>query len=56
MSAMPKPRKLTVEEYFAIDAKNERKSEFFDGEMFLMAGASREHNIVVRNPGRATPR
>jgi Uma2 family endonuclease len=49
MSAMPKPRKLTVEEYFELDAKNERKSEFFDGEMFLMAGASREHNDIVSN-------
>lgn len=49
MSAIPKPRKLTVEEYFAIEAKAERKSEFFDGEMFLMAGASREHNILTRN-------
>jgi Uma2 family endonuclease len=49
MSAMPKPRKLTVEEYFAIELKAERKSEFFDGEMFLMAGASREHNFIVSN-------
>ena len=49
MSAMPKRRKLTVEEYFAIELKADRKSEFFDGEMFMMAGASREHNIVVRN-------
>ena len=49
MSAVPKPRKLTVEEYFAIEAKAERKSEFFNGEMFLMAGASREHNILTRN-------
>jgi Uma2 family endonuclease len=49
MSAVPKPRKMTVEEYFAIEEKADRKSEFFDGEMFLMAGASREHNIVLRN-------
>lgn len=49
MSAVPKPRKLTVEEYFALDEAAERKSEFYDGEMFLMAGASREHNILSRN-------
>ena len=49
MSPVPKPRKLTVEEYFAIEAKAERKSEFFNGEMFLKAGASREHNILTRN-------
>lgn len=49
MSAVPKRQRLTVEEYFEIDARNERKSEFYDGEMFLMAGASREHNILTRN-------
>ncbi len=49
MSAMPKPHKLTVAEYFAKEEKAERKSEFFDGEMFMMAGASREHNILTRN-------
>ncbi len=49
MSAVPKPKKLTVEEYFAIEEKAERRSEFYDGEMFLMAGASREHNVLTRN-------
>ena len=49
MSAVPKPRKLTVAEYFEIEAKAERKSEFYDGEMFAMAGASRQHNAVTRN-------
>ena len=49
MSAIPKRRKLTVAEYFAIEEKAQQKSEFFDGEMFLMAGASREHNAVSRN-------
>jgi Uma2 family endonuclease len=46
---MLKPRKLTVEEYFQIEAKAERKCEFFNGEMFMMAGASREHNYIVSN-------
>jgi Uma2 family endonuclease len=49
MSAISKPRKLTVAEYLAIEEKAERKSEFFDGEMFAMAGTSREHNIITRN-------
>ena len=49
MSAVPKPKKLTVEEYFAIEATAERKSEFYDGEMFQMAGASKEHNAISRN-------
>jgi Uma2 family endonuclease len=49
MSAVPKPRRLTVEEYFAIEDRAERKSEFYAGEMFQMAGASREHNVLSRN-------
>lgn len=49
MSAVPKPRKLSVEEYFAIEERAERKSEFYNGEMFLMAGATFAHNVVLRN-------
>ena len=49
MSAVPKPRKLTVAEYLALEEKAERRSEFSDGEMFQMAGASREHNAITRN-------
>ena len=48
MSAQLKT-KLTAEEYLAIERKAERKSEFYDGEMFLMAGATREHNLIVTN-------
>jgi len=49
MSALPKTKKLTVAEYLAIERQAEFKSEFFDGEMFAMAGASRHHNIVNEN-------
>jgi Uma2 family endonuclease len=45
MSAVPKP-KLTAAEYLAIERLAEFKSEFFQGEMFAMAGASRFHNRV----------
>src|SRR4051812_18036295 len=45
MSAVPKP-KLTAAEYLAIERQAEFKSEFFQGEMFAMAGASRVHNRV----------
>ncbi len=48
MSAMPKTR-LTVAEYLAIERRAEFKSEFFDGEMFAMAGASRHHNVINEN-------
>src|SRR5688572_1164345 len=48
MSAIPKKR-LTEDEYLAIEAVAEFKSEFYDGEMFAMAGASRPHNELKDN-------
>lgn len=45
MSAIPK-RKLTMAEYLEIERTAAFRSEFFDGEMFAMAGASYQHNIV----------
>ena len=48
MSAVPK-RKLTAAEYLAIEKKAAFKSEFFNGEMFAMAGANRLHNIANEN-------
>ena len=50
MSAVPK-QKLTAAEYLAIERKAEFKSEFFNGEMFAMAGASRPHNTALMNLG-----
>ena len=49
MSAASKPKTLTPAEYLAIERKAEFKSEFYRGEMFAMAGASREHNIIKEN-------
>ncbi len=43
---------LTPEEYLEIERKAEFKSEYFDGEMFAMAGASRPHNRIVTNISR----
>jgi Uma2 family endonuclease len=51
MSTNPKPF-ITPEQYLAIEAKAERKSEYYKGEMFLMAGASFDHNLIVANLGR----
>jgi Uma2 family endonuclease len=50
MSAIPK-RKLTPEEYLEIERKAEYKSEYFDGEVFAMAGAKRRHNVIAWNIG-----
>lgn len=49
MSALPKPSLLTAEEYLAREEKAEFKSEFYQGEMFAMAGASNNHNFANEN-------
>ena len=50
MSAAPH-RRLTVAEYLAIERASEQKHEFIDGEVFAMAGASRQHNEIKENLG-----
>lgn len=47
MTALPK--KLTAQEYLAIERKAAFKSEFHNGEMFAMAGASWFHTIICDN-------
>lgn len=42
-------RPLTPQEYLALERKAEFKSEFFNGEMFAMAGASHHHSLVKDN-------
>jgi Uma2 family endonuclease len=41
--------KLTEEQYLAIERAAEFRSEFLDGEMFAMAGASNAHGLIQRN-------
>ena len=48
MSSDPKTL-LTEEEYLVIERRAEFRSEFYRGEMFAMAGASRRHNRIVTN-------
>lgn len=49
MSTLPQRSFLTAEEYLAIERKAEFKSEYYNGEMFAMAGASRPHNRIASN-------
>lgn len=48
MSAIPKT-KLTPQDYLALERKSEIKHEYFDGEIFAMAGAKFNHNKIVGN-------
>lgn len=48
MSAAPKIR-LTPDQYLAIERKAAFRSEYYNGEMFAMAGVSREHSRIKEN-------
>jgi len=49
MTALRVPRKFTPEEYLRFEEHAEYKSEFYNGEIFAMAGASPKHNVVFTN-------
>ncbi len=53
MSMQPKSL-LTPSQYLARERAAVFKSEFFCGEMFALAGASRRHNLIVGNLVRET--
>jgi Uma2 family endonuclease len=42
-------RRLSEAQYLAMERAAEFKSEFFDGEMFAMAGGSRRHSLIASN-------
>ena len=47
MSAVPvSSRKYTLEEYLELDKNSEEKYEYFDGEVFAMAGGSPNHSRI----------
>ena len=48
MSTLP-PTFLTPEQYLEIERKAEYKSEYYQGEMFAIAGVPEAHNLLVVN-------
>jgi Uma2 family endonuclease len=42
-------RHYTVDEYFYVETTSDIKHEYFDGEIFAMAGGSRDHDRISRN-------
>lgn len=50
MTTQTQPR-ITPEEYLALERKAQYKSEYLNGEIFAMSGASREHNLISMNIG-----
>lgn len=49
MLAHRRRRLFTPEEYLAIEEKSPTKSEYYQGEIFTMSGASLAHAQIVRN-------
>ena len=50
MTALPK-HKYSLQEYFEIEKSSEEKFEYWDGNIWLMAGASPAHERIVVNAG-----
>lgn len=48
MTALPKPI-YNAEEYLALEEPADYRSQFYNGEIFSMAGASRRHNTASMN-------
>lgn len=52
MPLPPQARKLSQAEYLEIERSADFKSEFFEGEMFAMAGGSARHSRIATNLAR----
>ena len=42
-------RRYSLDEYFAVEEMSQVKNEYFDGQIFAMAGASLRHNQIATN-------
>lgn len=47
--SLPQPALITPQEYLDLERKSEIRSEYIDGEMFAMSGASERHILIVAN-------
>ncbi len=44
MTTLPKKKYISPEEYLAMERESLERHEYFDGEIFQMAGAGERHN------------
>ena len=52
MSSQSCPTRITSQEYLSLERVAVEKSEYFEGEVFAMVGASRRHNLISLNVAR----
>lgn len=45
----PAAKRYTVEEFMALEKRGNVRHKFFEGEVFVMAGASTRYNLLVGN-------
>lgn len=53
MSAVPAPTYISVDEYLLMEEASEGKHEYYQGEVFAMAGGTVSHHRIVRNTSTA---
>ena len=56
MTALPKKKKFTPEEYSALEEKAECRSEYDDGIIVAMAGGTLNHARIITNIDRLVGR
>ena len=49
MSSAATKKRFTPQEYLTLERKSETRNEYYNGEIFAMSGASREHNLIAGN-------
>ena len=49
MTSLPAQTLFTPEEYITQERKARHKSEYLNGQIFAMSGASRAHSLITRN-------
>jgi Uma2 family endonuclease len=49
MALAAKKKEMSVEEYLAFEEKSKYKHEYFEGDVFQMAGGKRQHSLTISN-------
>lgn len=49
MSALPQRKYISPQEYLTAERESLERHEYFDGDIFLMAGSSNKHNLITSN-------